>query len=34
MDRINAIAKQNLRGARVVKSFVQEKNQIKEFDET
>ena len=32
MDRINAIAKQNLRGARVVKSFVQEKNQIKEFD--
>lgn len=34
MDRINAIAKQNLRGSRVVKSFVQEKNQIKEFDET
>lgn len=25
MDRINAIAKQNLRGSRVVKSFVQEK---------
>ena len=34
MDRINAIAKQNLRGSRVVKSFVQEKNQIKDFDET
>ncbi|MDR2976438.1 MAG: ABC transporter ATP-binding protein/permease [Streptococcaceae bacterium] len=32
MDRINAIAKQNLRGARVVKSFVQEDNQIHEFD--
>lgn len=34
MDRINGIAKQNLRGARVVKSFVQEGNQIKEFDAT
>ena len=34
MDRINAIAKQNLRGSRVVKSFVQEKNQINDFDET
>jgi ATP-binding cassette subfamily B multidrug efflux pump len=33
MDRINAIAKQNLRGARVVKSFVQEDNQIGKFDE-
>ncbi|WP_442773844.1 ABC transporter ATP-binding protein [Lactococcus hircilactis] len=33
-DRINAIAKQNLRGARVVKSFVQEKNQIGAFDQT
>ncbi|GAB2024713.1 multidrug efflux ABC transporter LmrCD subunit C [Lactovum odontotermitis] len=34
MDRINAIAKQNLRGARVVKSFVQESNQIEQFDKT
>ncbi|GBG96082.1 ABC transporter ATP-binding protein [Lactococcus termiticola] len=34
MDRINAIAKQNLRGSRVVKSFVQEQNQIDEFDKT
>ncbi|MDR0200354.1 MAG: ABC transporter ATP-binding protein/permease [Streptococcaceae bacterium] len=34
MDRINGIAKQNLRGARVVKSFVQEENQTKEFDAT
>lgn len=33
-DRINAIAKQNLRGARVVKSFVQEKSQMGEFDKT
>ncbi len=33
-DRINAIAKQNLRGARVVKSFVQEQEQIDEFDKT
>ncbi|MFD0897979.1 ABC transporter ATP-binding protein [Loigolactobacillus binensis] len=32
MDRINAIARDNLRGARVVKSFVQEKNQTKKFD--
>lgn len=32
MDRINAIARDNLRGARVVKSFVQEKNQAKKFD--
>lgn len=34
MDRINAIAKQNMRGARVVKSFVQEADQIAEFDKT
>lgn len=34
MDRINGIAKQNLRGARVVKSFVQEDGQIKDFDES
>lgn len=33
MDRINGIAKDNLRGARVVKSFVQEKNQEEKFDE-
>lgn len=32
MDRINGIAKDNLRGARVVKSFVQEDNQAKAFD--
>ncbi|WP_461240427.1 ABC transporter ATP-binding protein [Paucilactobacillus sp. N302-9] len=32
MDRINGIAKDNLRGARVVKSFVQEENQAKKFD--
>lgn len=32
MDRINGIAKDNLRGARVVKSFVQEANQAKAFD--
>ncbi|MFC6170272.1 ABC transporter ATP-binding protein [Loigolactobacillus jiayinensis] len=32
MDRINAIARDNLRGARVVKSFVQEKNQAQKFD--
>ncbi|WP_407280856.1 ABC transporter ATP-binding protein [Lactococcus formosensis] len=34
MDRINGIAKENLRGARVVKSFVQEKEQIQKFDAT
>ncbi|WP_125707749.1 ABC transporter ATP-binding protein [Lacticaseibacillus porcinae] len=33
MDRINGIAKDNLRGARVVKSFVQEANQAKAFDQ-
>ncbi|WP_262316219.1 ABC transporter ATP-binding protein [Lacticaseibacillus parakribbianus] len=32
MDKINGIAKDNLRGARVVKSFVQEKNQEAAFD--
>lgn len=32
MDKINAIAKDNLRGARVVKSFVQERNQEAKFD--
>lgn len=32
MDKINGIAKDNLRGARVVKSFVQEKNQSTKFD--
>lgn len=31
MDRINGIAKENLRGVRVVKSFVQEKNQAAKF---
>lgn len=33
LDRINGIAKDNLRGARVVKSFVQEGSQIEKFDE-
>lgn len=33
MDKINSIARDNLRGARVVKSFVQEKNQTEKFDE-
>lgn len=32
MDRINGIAKDNLRGARVVKSFVQEKSQAAKFN--
>lgn len=31
LDRINAIAKENLRGVRVVKSFVQEKNRYNTF---
>lgn len=31
VDKINAIAKENLRGVRVVKSFVQEKNQAEKF---
>lgn len=34
MDRINSIAKENLRGVRVVKSFVQEKNQYEKFKQT
>ncbi|MCU0082364.1 ABC transporter ATP-binding protein [Streptococcus danieliae] len=33
MDKINAIAKENLRGVRVVKSFVQEKSQYAKFKE-
>lgn len=32
MDRINGITKDNLRGSRVVKSFVQEDNEAKKFD--
>ncbi|OFI48248.1 multidrug ABC transporter ATP-binding protein [Floricoccus tropicus] len=32
LDRSNTIAKENLRGARVVKSFVQEKSQEEKFD--
>ncbi|HFI0254784.1 TPA: ABC transporter ATP-binding protein [Streptococcus suis] len=33
MDKMNSIAKENLRGIRVVKSFVQEKNQYTKFKE-
>ena len=33
LDKINAIAKENLRGVRVVKSFVQEKEQFAKFTE-
>ncbi|HFU3854733.1 TPA: ABC transporter ATP-binding protein [Streptococcus suis] len=33
MDRMNRIVKENLRGIRVVKSFVQEKNQYDKFKE-
>lgn len=33
LERINAIAKENLRGVRVVKSFVQEKEQFTKFTE-
>ncbi|HEP1842981.1 TPA: ABC transporter ATP-binding protein [Streptococcus suis] len=33
MDKMNSIAKENLRGIRVVKSFVQEKNQYAKFKE-
>lgn len=33
LERINAIAKENLRGVRVVKSFVQERNQFSKFTE-
>ena len=32
MDKLNGIAKENLRGTRVVKSFVQEKEQAAKFD--
>ncbi len=31
IDRVNSIAKENLLGIRVVKSFVQEENQLKTF---
>ena len=31
IDRVNSIAKENLLGIRVVKSFVQEENQLKSF---
>ncbi|EOY2791464.1 ABC transporter ATP-binding protein [Enterococcus hirae] len=31
IDKVNSIAKENLKGIRVVKSFVQEDNQLKEF---
>ncbi len=34
MDKINRIAKENLRGVRVVKSFVQEQQQYTKFKET
>ncbi|MCK1238997.1 ABC transporter ATP-binding protein/permease [Streptococcus uberis] len=34
MDQINRIAKENLRGVRVVKSFVQEREQYAKFEET
>ena len=34
MDKLNGIAKENLRGTRVVKSFVQEKEQAAKFDES
>lgn len=34
MDQINRIAKENLRGVRVVKSFVQEREQYAKFKET
>lgn len=34
MDKINSIAKENLRGVRVVKSFVQEREQYAKFKET
>ncbi|MGT2887983.1 ABC transporter ATP-binding protein/permease [Streptococcus didelphis] len=34
MDKINQIAKENLRGVRVVKSFVQEREQYAKFKET
>ena len=31
IDKVNSIAKENLMGIRVVKSFVQEENQLNEF---
>ena len=34
MEKMNSIAKENLQGLRVVKSFVQEKNQYAKFKET
>ncbi|WP_239255613.1 ABC transporter ATP-binding protein [Listeria ilorinensis] len=34
LDRVNAIAKENLAGMRVVKSFVQEDNEIERFTKT
>ncbi|EUJ21879.1 ABC transporter ATP-binding protein [Listeria aquatica] len=34
LDKVNAIAKENLAGMRVVKSFVQEDNEINRFTET
>ncbi|WP_430536574.1 ABC transporter ATP-binding protein [Listeria rocourtiae] len=34
IDRVNAIAKENLAGMRVVKSFVQEKNELDRFTKT
>lgn len=34
MEKMNSIAKENLQGIRVVKSFVQEKNQYAKFKET
>ena len=34
MEKMNSIAKENLRGIRVVKSFVQEKNEYAKFKET
>lgn len=33
MDKLNGIAKENLRGTRVIKSFVQEKEQAAKFDD-
>ncbi|WP_088809432.1 MULTISPECIES: ABC transporter ATP-binding protein [unclassified Listeria] len=34
LDKVNAIAKENLAGMRVVKSFVQEDNELKRFSDT
>ena len=33
LDKINAIAKENLRGVRVVKSFVREEDQFRKFSQ-